>query len=65
MGKVFLSFLRAEPFADLFWALGIVLAHILQQVTQPPALHPSTMHVTGTVTVLYGKGRPPPFSHLL
>ena len=29
------SSLRNEPFAVLFWALGIVLAHILKQLTQP------------------------------
>ena len=28
MGKVFRIHLRVEPFAVLFWALGIVLAHI-------------------------------------
>ena len=28
-------FLTIEPFAVLFWALGIVLSHILQQLTQP------------------------------
>ena len=32
-----------EPFAALFWALGIVLAHILQKVTQPLAWHPPTV----------------------
>ena len=29
---------RIEPFAALFWALGIVLAHILELVTQPSFL---------------------------
>ena len=29
---------RIEPYADLFWALGNVLAHILKQVTQPDGL---------------------------
>ena len=26
--------MRVEPFAVLFWALGIVLSYMLQQVTQ-------------------------------
>ena len=43
MGKVFRLHLRFEPFAVLFWALGIVLAHILQQMTQPAGL-PSLNH---------------------
>ena len=30
--------MTVEPFAVLFWALGIVLANILQQVTQPAGL---------------------------
>ena len=29
---------RIEPFPALFWALGIVLAHILKLVTQPAGL---------------------------
>ena len=29
---------RIEPFSALFWALSIVLAHILQLVTQPAGL---------------------------
>ena len=29
---------RIEPFAILFWALGIILTHILKQVTQPAGL---------------------------
>ena len=32
-GQSFSASLRIEPFAVLFWALGIVLTHILQQVT--------------------------------
>ena len=28
---------RIEPFPALFWALGIVLAHLLKLVTSPPA----------------------------
>ena len=31
-------FVQIEPFAALFWALGIVISHILQQVTQPVGL---------------------------
>ena len=34
----------------MFWALGIVLAHILKQLTQPAGLH-------GTGTEMYGKGQ--------
>ena len=44
---------RIEPFPTLFWALGILLAHILQQVTQPAGLE-SRNHGTGTV--LYTAG---------
>ena len=33
MGKVNRLHKRVEPFAALLWALGIVLAHLLQQVT--------------------------------
>ena len=43
-----------EPFAALFWALGIVLAHILPKVSQPAglaSLNPSTG------MVLYGRGQ--------
>ena len=43
-----------EPFAALFWALSIVLAHILQKVTQPAglaSLNPSNG------TVLYVRGQ--------
>ena len=35
MGNVFRLHNRIEPSAALFWALGIVLAHILKQLTQP------------------------------
>ena len=43
MGNVFRLHNRIEPSVALFWALGIVLAHILTQLTQPsgPALRPS------------------------
>ena len=47
--------MRVEPFAVLFWALGIVLAHVLQQVTQPAAGLASLNYGTGTV--LYGSGK--------
>ena len=43
-----------EPFAALFWALGIVLAHILQKVTQPAGLASPN---SGTGTALYGRGQ--------
>ena len=42
---------RIEPFSALFWALSIVLAHILQWVTQPASL--ASLN-SGTGTVLYG-----------
>ena len=35
--KCFVS-MRDETFAVLFWGLGIVQAHILQQMTQPAGL---------------------------
>ena len=41
-------------FAVLFWALGIVLGHILQQVTQPAGF--ASLY-RGTGTVLYGMGQ--------
>ena len=44
---------RIEPFPTLFWALGILLAHILQQVTQPAGLEFRNL---GTGTVLYTAG---------
>ena len=50
-GQSISSSLRIEPFAVLFWALGIVLAHILKQLlTQPVGL--ASLHC-GTGTVLY------------
>ena len=47
-GQSISSSLRIEPFAVLFWALGIVLAHILKQLlTQPVGL--ASLHCgTGT-----------------
>ena len=53
MGKVFRLTLELNLFAALFWALGIVLAHILQQVTQPAAWHHSTT-VQYTVIKAFG-----------
>ena len=38
----------------MFWALGIVLAHILKQLTQPAGL--ASLN-SGTGTVLYGRGQ--------
>ena len=39
---------RIEPFAALFWALCIVLAHILEVVTQPAGLATlNYLHVSG------------------
>ena len=38
---------RIEPSAALFWALGIVPAHILKQLTQP----------TGPASLKYGRGQ--------
>ena len=35
MGNVFRLHNRIGPSAALFWSLGIVLAHILKQLTQP------------------------------
>ena len=45
---------RIEPFPALFWALGIVLAHILQKVTQPAGLASPN---SGTGTALNGRGQ--------
>ena len=45
---------RIELFPALFWALGIVLAHILQLATQPASLA-SLNHRTGMT--LYGRGQ--------
>ena len=47
------SSLRIEPFATLFWALGIALTHILKQLTQLDSLA-SLTRGTGTV---YGRGQ--------
>ena len=44
--------MRVKPFAVLCWALGIVLAHLLQQVTQPAGLA-FLNRGTGTEPVLY------------
>ena len=44
---------RIEPFAALFWALGIALAHILKQLTQPAGL--ASLNI-GTGTVLDSRG---------
>ena len=54
IGNVFHLCNRIEPFAALFWALGIVhvLAHILKQLTQPAG--PASLN-SGTGTVLYGR----------
>ena len=41
-----------EPVAALFWSLGIVIAHILKQLTQPAgvaSLSSGTGHWHGTV----------------
>ena len=46
------SSLRIEPFAARFWVLGIVLLHMLKQLTQPAGLSLNS----GTGTVLYGRG---------
>ena len=46
------SSLRVKPFAVLFWALGTVLGHLLQLVTQPACL--ASLNYD-TVTVLYGR----------
>ena len=53
-GQSVLSSMRVEPFAVLFWALVIVLVHILQQVTQPTGL---ASLIRGTGTLLYGRGQ--------
>ena len=47
-GQSVSSSMRVEPFDVLFWALSIVLAHILQQVTQLAGLAPLN-HGTGTL----------------
>ena len=53
MGNVSSS-MRVEPFAVLFWALSIVLAHILQKGTQPAGLASLNR---GTGTELYCQGQ--------
>ena len=45
---------RIEPFAALYWAVGIVLTHLMQQMTQPAGL--ASLNC-GTGTVLYGRGQ--------
>ena len=55
-------FLEIEPSAVLFWALGIVLAHILycnSQVTQPQVTQPAGLASLNrsTSTALYGNGK--------
>ena len=45
---------RIEPFSVLFLALSIVLAHILEEVTQPASLASLNL---GTGKVLYGRGQ--------
>ena len=54
ISNVFRLCLRIEPFSVMFWALGIVLAHILKQLTQPAGL--ASLN-SGTGTVLYGRGQ--------
>ena len=44
-----------KPFAALFWALGIILVHIRQQLTQPASLASLNSGTGGTV--LYGRGQ--------
>ena len=43
-----------EPFPALFWALGIVLAHVLQKGAQPAGLASLNR---GTGMILYGRGQ--------
>ena len=43
-----------EPFPTLFWALGIDLTHVLQEVTQPAGL--ASLN-SGTGTALYCRGQ--------
>ena len=52
IGKVNHLHNRIETFPALFWALDIVLAHILKQLTQPAGL--ASLN-SGTGTVLYGR----------
>ena len=46
--------MKIEPFAALFWALGIALANILKRLTQPAGLASLS---SGTGTELYGRGQ--------
>ena len=69
-GQSFSSSLRIDLFAVLFWEPGIVLVHILKQLTQPARLA-SRNSGTGTVLnmdvekeVPYERRRPTPFTHL-
>ena len=50
VSNVFRLCLRIKPFSALFWTLGIALAHILKQLTQPAGLVSLN---SGTGTVLY------------
>ena len=47
---------RIEPFPVLFWALGIVLAHILKLVTQPSGLASLSRRIGTDCTPVYGRG---------
>ena len=53
IGNVFCLCIIIEPFAAIFWALSIVLVHILKQLTQTAGLASLD---SGTGTVLYGRG---------
>ena len=46
--------MKIEPFAALFWALGIALANILKRLTQPAGLASLS---SGTGNELYGRGQ--------
>ena len=51
-GQSVSSHFRVEPFAVLFWALGIVLTHILLQAMQPAG--PASLNCcTGMALALY------------
>ena len=54
-------FFQIDPFAVLFWALGIVLVHILQQVTQPTGLASFTLRYSTAVEskVQFEEASPP------
>ena len=47
IGNIFRLHNRIQPFAALFWALGIVLVHILKQLTQP----------AGPASLKFGRGQ--------